>query len=177
MEPELDDETSWVGVGDPSPQGWCVEHIDHVPRGVWLELVEGSIHLLPEPTAAHQAVVRSLTTRLSAVALQVQAQPDVVLDMRTRLRPDVLVSDAAGSAPRLVVEVSEQTTRTVDRLLRPALWSHIGLAHFWRLDLDDRVLITYALEGETCRETCRFTDEVVVEQPVPLRFRLADLQP
>lgn len=52
LEPDLDDETSWVGVGDPAPDdGWHVEHLDAVHQRVWLELVEGSIHLLPEPTA------------------------------------------------------------------------------------------------------------------------------
>lgn len=176
LDPDLDAETSWVGVGDPGPDGWCVEHIEHVPRAVWLELVEGSIHLLPEPTAEHQAVVRALAARLSAATAQVQAQPDIVLDRRTRLRPDIWVGQAVTSAARLVLEVSEPTTRLVDNLLRPALWSDVGLPHFWRLDLDDMALVTYALEGEAFLETGRFTDEVAVDEPVPLRFRLADLQ-
>ncbi len=178
LDPDLDDATSWVGVGDPAAaDGWSVEHVEHVPQGICLELVEGSIHLLPEPTEEHQAAVRKLATALSTTGAQVQTQSDVVLGRRTRLRPDVLVGDPATGPARLVIEVSEQTTQTVDRLLRPALWSETGVAHFWRLDLDDRVLITHELAGDVYRETARLTDEVVVDVPVPLRFRLADLLP
>lgn len=175
LEPHLDDETSWVGVDDPARDGWCVEHIERVPRGVWLELVEGSIHLLPEPTAEHQAVVQAVTATLRAAATQVQVQPDVVLDRRTRLRPDVVLGSAAPRAAHLVLEVTEDTTRTVDRLLRPALWSAAGLAHFWQLELDPLELVTYALVGDVYRETGRFTDGVVTDEPVALRFRLDQL--
>ncbi|MEX2289816.1 MAG: Uma2 family endonuclease [Mycobacteriales bacterium] len=118
------------GGGDPAPDGWRIEHLDAVPH-VWLELVEGSIHLLPTPTAEHQALVRALAMMLSATTAQVQAQPDVVLDSRTRLRPDlVVVNEPAiqpvGSAIRLVIEVSEHTTQLVYRTLRPALWCDVG---------------------------------------------------
>ena len=37
------------------------------------------------------------------------------------------------------------------------------------------VLLTHVLEGDVYRETGRFLDEVALEEPVPLRFRLADL--
>lgn len=53
----------------------------------------------------------------------------------------------------------------------------MGLAHYWRLDLDKRILVTGLLADGACREIGRFTDQIVVDEPVPFRARLADLLP
>lgn len=174
LAPQVDDEVTWVGVEDPDRDGWRVEHLESVPQGVWLELVDGSIHLPPQPTQEHQAGVRALAARLSASMASVLVQPDVVLGGRIRLRPDVLVAGAAAT-PFLVLEVTEQTTRLVDRVLRPVLWSNSGLPHFWRLDLERLGLVTYQLDGDAYRETGCYADEVDLDHPVRLRLRLDEL--
>jgi hypothetical protein len=79
---------------------------------------------------------------------------------------------------RLVVEVTESWTRAVDRTLRPHVWAQAGVPHYWRLDLEGRCLVSHELaDGEVYRETGRYTDDVVLDEPVALRFRLADLLP
>lgn len=50
-----------------------------------------------------------------------------------------------------------------------------GIPHFWRLELDPLVLVVHRLTGAAYEEVGRFEDEVRVDEPVPLDFRLADL--
>ena len=62
---------------------------------------------------------------------------------------------------------------STDRIAKPAQYAAAGIPHFWRLEPD--ALLTHVLDGETYRETGRFADEVVVDEPVALRFPLAQL--
>ena len=64
---------------------------------------------------------------------------------------------------------------STDRVAKPAQFAAAGIPHFWRFEPADSVLWTYRLDGDVYRETGRYTDQVDVEEPVPLRFRLADL--
>lgn len=65
---------------------------------------------------------------------------------------------------------------TEDRLVKSAQYAAAGVVHFWRLELSAApVLLTHELEGRVYRETGRFLDEVLLDRPVPLRFRLGEL--
>lgn len=77
----------------------------------------------------------------------------------------------------LAVEVMSPTSRGRDRVSRPAQYAAAGIPHFWRYEPVAPAFVAYAIEGDVYRETGRFTDEVVLEQPVHLRFRLDDLRP
>jgi Uma2 family endonuclease len=180
------------------PQGWTVDDVHLLSRGdgCKYELIDGALWVEPPPPPEHARVIERLAGvlaqaaaetdlrvaawRLAATTAQVQIQPDVVLGNRTRLRPDVVVvAEPAGrpdaSAISLVVEITEQATQLVDRSLRSVLWSDVGLTHFWRLELDPLLLVAHVLDGEEYRETGRFVDEVRIDEPFQLRFRLTDL--
>ena len=84
---------------------------------------------------------------------------------------------AAPGDALLAVEVMSPSSVSTDRLVKPNQYAVAGIEHFWRYEPVAGVLITHVLDGDVYRETARFTDEVAVEQPAALRFRLADLQP
>lgn len=75
----------------------------------------------------------------------------------------------------LAVEVMSPSSVSTDRVTKPAQFAAAGIPHFWRFEPAEQVLWTYRLDGDVYRETGQFTDEVDITEPVPLRFRLADL--
>jgi Uma2 family endonuclease len=76
----------------------------------------------------------------------------------------------------LAVEVVSPSSLTEDRLVKSAQYVAAGIQHYWRLERQDAPeFVTHELERLVYREAGRFTDEVVVERPVGLRFRLEHL--
>lgn len=61
------------------------------------------------------------------------------------------------------------------RLVKPNQYAAAGIAYFWRFEPVEAVLITHALDGDVYRETGRFTDDVAIDDPAVLRFRVRDL--
>lgn len=98
-------------------------------------------------------------------------QPDLVVLQRAALRKKM----AVPADVLLVVEVMSPSSVRRDRLVKPAQYATAGIAHYWRLEPADRVMVTHALDGDGYRETGRFTDEVAIEDPVHLRFPLTHL--
>jgi Uma2 family endonuclease len=165
--------------------GWTV---DDLPEDVDFryELVDGSLLVSPPPRLGHQDVSTQLVLKLSPLLdqswrcggpvgvyfdLRNYREPDVAIYRRSALRGERLfVRDVL-----LAVEVMSPSSVKNDRITKPVQYAAAGIPHFWRLELDPLVLLTYALDGETYRETGRFDDEAVTDEPVALRFRLGDL--
>ncbi len=169
--------------------GWTVEDLDLLPEdGLRYELVDGTLRVSPPPPTPHNITSTELAARLLAVlepTWRVAAPGSVRLDARNRREPDVLVlRRPAGSLQHtppadvlLAVEVMSPSSITDDRLVKPAQYARAGIPHYWRIEPAVPVLVTYALDGDTYRESGRYSDEVVIEEPVSLNFRLADLLP
>jgi hypothetical protein len=75
----------------------------------------------------------------------------------------------------LAVEVVGPGSVRMDRVAKPAQYAAGGIPHLWRVELDPLELITHELGVDVYRETGRFSGDVDVDRPVPLRFRLPDL--
>ncbi len=75
----------------------------------------------------------------------------------------------------LAVEVMDETSTLMDQLVKPIEYAAAGILHFWRLELDPLSLVVHALDDDVYRETRRLDDEVSLDEPVTLHFRLADL--
>jgi len=168
-------------------EGWTVDDLDAFPDdGLRYELVDGSLHVSPPATVRHSHAASHLGYLFSA-ALDVSwvavVDAGIRFDDRTYRQPDLsVVSRQALDRPLavpadvlLAVEVVSPNSVTADRLTKPAQYARAGIVHYWRLEPSEPLLVTFELDGETYREAGRFTDEVVVERPVPLRFRLAVL--
>ena len=171
------------------PDGWTVEDLDLLPDDppFRYELVDGTLLVSPPPPNAHNLAANELSHRLFAVLDRgwVVLTPGALeFGLRDWRQPDLLVVARAAltkkyTAPgdaRLAVEVMSPSSVSTDRLVKPNQYAAAGIEHFWCYEPAVGVLRTHVLDGGVYRETGRYTDEVAIEQPVSLRFRLADLQ-
>ncbi len=71
--------------------------------------------------------------------------------------------------------MTDAVTELTDRLVKPVEYAAAGIPHFWRLELEPLSLVVHALDGKAYRETRRLDDEVLLDEPDILHFRLADL--
>jgi Uma2 family endonuclease len=170
------------------PDGWTVADLELLPDDppFRYELVDGTLVVSPPPPNAHNLFANELGYLLRGLLgrdWRVLAPGAVEFDVRNWRSPDLLVvrrealqrKYAAPGEALLAVEVMSPSSVSTDRILKPAQFAAAGIPHFWRFEPADGVLCTYRLDGDVYRETGRFDDEVVVEEPLPLRFRLADL--
>ena len=172
------------------PDGWTVDDLELLPDDppFRYELVDGTLVVSPPPPNAHNLFANELGYLLhSAVSRdwRVLAPGAVEFDVRNWRSPDLLVvrrealqrKYAAPGEALLALEVMSPSSISTDRIAKPAQYASAGIPHFWRYEPTAQVLVTHELADDVYRETARFTDEVRVEAPVPLRFRLADLLP
>lgn len=168
--------------------GWTVDDLDDIPDdGMRYELVDGSLYVSPPATVGHNSAAFRLGVLLDAAlddTWRVVPGPGVVLDRRNYREPDLVVVRptalegrfAAAGDVLLAVEVMSPSSVTDDRLTKPAQYARAGIPHYWRLERGSQpVLVTHQLDGEVYRETGRAVDEVILDRPVALRFRLRDL--
>ena len=151
------------------PDGWTIDDLDDLPEDdLRYELVDGSLHVSPPPPNPHNVAANRLAYLLRAVldgSWEIIAPGAVRFDDRNYRSPDLLV-----------VKVMSPGSLSTDRLTKPAQYARAGIPYFWRLERDaEPVLITHRLAGEVYRDTGSFTGEVVIHDPVELRFALADL--
>lgn len=179
--------------------GWTVDDLFDLPDdGMRYELVDGALLVSPPATLGHNSAGFELGKLLDAAlddSWRVVPAPGVVLDesRRNYREPDLVVVRrsamgawlATAADVLLAVEVMSPSSVTDDRLTKPAQYARAGIADYWRLErgaapasgaaATGRVLITHQLEGDVYRETGRYTDDVAIDEPVRLRFRLAQL--
>ncbi len=150
------------------------------------ELVDGALLVTPPPHLRHSVLANELSHLLAAATGSgwgCATDPGVYFDLRNYREPDLVVyrRSAIGKGRLepgdvlLAIEVVSPSSVSTDRLVKPVQYAAADIAHFWRLEQEPLELVTYELDGEHYRETGRFTDEVVLIQPVALTFRLGQL--
>jgi len=165
--------------------GWTIEDLDTLPDdGLRYELVDGSLHVSPPATVGHNSAAFRLGVLLDKVlddSWLVVPAPGVALDPRNYREPDLVIVRrealdvllARAQDVLLAVEIMSPSSITDDRMTKPAQYARAGIPHFWRLERQaEPVLVTHELTGDVYCETGRFIDEVVIDRPVSLRFRL-----
>ena len=164
--------------------GWTVE--DLPGDELRYELVDGGLLVTPPAVPLHQEVAHALAQLLAPAlpdAWRAVAKQGLHLDARNHRVPDVLVYDRAASARgpitpadvHLVVEIMSLGSVSTDRVAEPAQYAAAGITHFWRLELDPLLLVVHRLAGSAYEVVGQLTDEVVLDAPVPVAFRLATL--
>lgn len=168
------------------PDGFTVLDLYDLPDdGMRYELVDGALLVEPPPVLRHEYAVAELTALLRPTlpeqwcvlggGLRFDDRNYRVPDVQV-IRRSALGQDLAGPGDVLLaVEVMSPLSVGTDRVAKPAQYAAAGLAHYWRLELGDPVLITHALDGEVYRETGRFAGDVVIDEPVVLHFPLGRL--
>lgn len=169
-----------------SLDGWTVDDLHDFPEDDQLhyELVDGALLMTPAPVLWHDYAVGRLFSVLDRALTEpwcVVAGGGVRFDDRNYRQPDVLVIARAALDKKLadpadvllVVEVMSPSSVSNDRISKPAQYAGAGIPHYWRLERQaEPVLFTYALAGDVYRETGRFTDQVVLDEPAALSFQL-----
>ncbi len=164
--------------------GWTVDDLPDVEFRY--ELVDGALLVTPPPVPRHQEASAALLMVLAPLlppSWRAAVDPGLWFDQRNYREPDVLVYDRAASGRgrivpaevHLAVEVMSPGSVSTDRVAKPAQYAAAGISHFWRLELDPLVLVVHRLAGQSYEVVGRYEDEVALDEPVPVAFRLGTL--
>ena len=136
--------------------GWTVDMLDALPDdGNRYEIIDGQLFVTPAPRRTHQRAVARLLTLLDGYLadrtdLEVLPAPaDIRAGERTSVQPDLFVLPREVEAPGrwpdlrsllLAVEVLSPGTARADRLRKRHLYQREGVAEYWVVDLDSRLV-------------------------------------
>ncbi|MBL6278416.1 Uma2 family endonuclease [Micromonospora fiedleri] len=181
---------------DQPPSGeWTTDDLDALPDdGRRRELLDGVLLVSPSPTAAHQTIAMRLGVALEAECpdeYEVTQGVEVRINRTRSFIPDVLVITAPAAQRRparyephevvLAVEIVSPSTRSIDRVLKPALYAQAGIPYYWRIETDPAGLVvhTHRIDPvhEVYTETGRWTKFVDTGEPFPVNLSMAQLTP
>jgi Uma2 family endonuclease len=158
------------------------------------EIIDGALIVSPSPAPRHEITAGRLIAALSAMrpqgyevvgALGIDVAPSYLV-------PDLMVVPSAlyfGTASTvspadalLAVEIVSPSSRTADRVTKPALYAAAGISGYWRVETDPEVTLTaYALDPGATTYTELGTwgpgQTATVERPFPVHVPIDDLVP
>jgi Uma2 family endonuclease len=163
-----------------------VADLDRLPAdGNRYELIDGVVRVSPSPTMRHQRVAKRLDFIIECSAppdaVVVQGVGVVVSDDQCPI-PDLVVLRAPADDTKnrfpteqvlLAVEVVSPSTRSADRLTKPAMYAAAGIPNYWRVELDPLHVVVYKLDDDgTYAEWARGEADIPLKVPVPFPIDL-----
>ena len=163
---------------------WTEDDLLDLPRdGQRYELVEGTLVVNPPPSGRHQLSSWQLASQLKANCpphLVVVEGLGVRLPEGTLLIPDLLVCDRTSvmeaspgivdaPAVHLVAEIVSPSSRTADRLTKPALYASGGIGVYLRVELDEGPAIFAGARSARAAEVLQ------LDEPYPITLRPGEL--
>jgi Uma2 family endonuclease len=151
------EEVEIMGMPAASPDVTTIAELLALPEdGLRHELLDGVHVVTPAPALLHQAAVREVMAVFFA-ALQGQdrfqlfsSPADIVLGIRTLVQPDVFIVQREPGKPLrrwedvgvpvLAVEILSPATATRDRGAKRRIYQRAGVAQYWIVDLDARLI-------------------------------------
>jgi Uma2 family endonuclease len=145
-------------MGMPQPiADWTVPRVLALPDdGNRHEVVDGELLVTPAPSLLHQEAIRILYdtlapfVRMHRIGSLLLSPADIELDERTLVQPDLFVAPLVeGRRPRawtqirtliLAVEVLSPATARADRQVKRRRYQRHGVAEYWIVDLDARLV-------------------------------------
>lgn len=178
----------------PSERPWTIDDLDEdYGDARRYEIIDGSLHVSPPPFFQHTLIESRLVSHLQAQAPDgvhafTGAGIHKVIDATHWLIPDAVVVRAGTVARRpdylapedllLAVEVVSTSSVTHDRVTKRGLYARLGIEHYWIIEQVRELRLTaLRLKGPELEEAAVFgpADLVELEEPFPVRFRLAEL--
>ncbi len=149
-----------MGMSQPK-RTYTADDLDEFPDdGNRYEVIDGELYVTPSPRLWHQSAVLELATLIrpyaKAIGLRTFAAPtDVRASQFTQVEPDLFVyprlADVDGTTRWVVmnrlllaVEILSGSTARVDRGRKRELYLEHGIAEYWIIDLDARVVEVWA---------------------------------
>jgi Uma2 family endonuclease len=132
-----------------------------LPEGMRIELVEGELLKMANPTVRHQRIVGQLflaLTRLLGTDRVLMGPLGVNIDDYNGFQPDLVVVSAAAlpadadrhvGTPQVVVEVLSPSTTARDRKVKAKHYLRKGVAELWLLDGEARSVEVRTASGST----------------------------
>jgi Uma2 family endonuclease len=153
----------------PATRRWTYEEMlaelpeSNLPTELW----DGELIMSAAPRPLHQIVVLNVVELLNTHVRRAKlgrafiSPIDVVLDSSKVVQPDVVFVSAAKAdivqrqcirgVPDLLVEVISEGTWRRDRVDKKALYEQFGVAEYWIVDPDSRLIEVFALSEGTYR--------------------------
>ncbi|RKN44285.1 Uma2 family endonuclease [Micromonospora endolithica] len=182
--------------GDYPPEGgWTTDDLDALPEdGRRRELLDGVLLMSPSPTRTHQIIAGRLMVALEA---DCPDEYDVTQGVEVRINrtrsfvPDVLVTTSVAAVREpsryephevvLAVEIVSPSSRSIDRVLKPALYAQAGIPFYWRIETEDGALqvVTYRIDAvnEVYVETGRWAKFLDTGEPFPINLPISRITP
>lgn len=142
---------------------WTYEDLSTLPDdGRRYEIIEGALHEMPSPDAAHaRTIIRLIATLLPLLARLggelITAPFDVFFKGANPVQPDILAILPGGARvekrgvegpPDLLIEVLSPSNRTHDVLTKRALYGRGGVREYWIVDPEARTVEVLALDRD-----------------------------
>lgn len=133
-----------------------------------VELLEGEVVMSPAPRPMHQYTLRKLVRLLDNYATEhglgdvlfapigvrlagdVFVQPDLLFLRQERVAAVVGETYLEG-VPDFIAEILSPGTAHYDRHTKLLLYAHYGVAEYWIVDPENKVIEVFILDGETYR--------------------------
>lgn len=164
------------------PGPWTVHDVlalpEHPARARY-ELVDGILIVSPAPGWDHQIVSSELHHQINAALAQsvgpfLSAGSAIVAGESRLFIPDIAIVDRAAvqrgtqavplEAVLLLVEIVSPFNRSIDRILKPALYAQAKVPAFWRVELEPHVqVLVHELSVDTYREVATVTGKESVQ--------------
>ncbi|MBY8873969.1 Uma2 family endonuclease [Micromonospora sp. PLK6-60] len=179
----------------PPERAWTTDDLDALPEdGRRRELLDGVLLMSPSPTRMHQSIAMRLGVALDEDCpdgYDVTQGVEVRINRTRSFVPDVLVTTSAAAAREpsryephevaLAVEIVSPSTRSIDRVLKPALYAQAGIPFYWRIEIEDEGIVVYTYKidpvHEVYTETGRWTKFVDTGEPFPVNLPISRITP
>ncbi|MEU8215682.1 Uma2 family endonuclease [Micromonospora taraxaci] len=179
----------------PPPGEWTTDALDALPDDgrPRPEILDGNLLMSPSPTRLHQSIALMLGSAMLESCprdLDVTQGVEVRISRKRSFIPDLLVTylDAAQRNPShylpdqvlLVVEIVSEGSRSIDRVLKPALYAEADIPYFWRIETEAGIVVhTYKLDAmkQVYVEQARLTDGILVPEPWEMDIPLDRITP
>jgi Uma2 family endonuclease len=148
----------------PRQGEWTEEDYFALPdTNRFIELSEGKIIIPPHPTRSHQSALKELFVLMRTFIHdqnlgEIQIAPLPVLLWPGKIRePDILfvakgheerIGEQFYGPPDLVVEITSAGTRKVDREEKFVEYARAGIAEYWLVDPEAKIIEVFVLRGE-----------------------------
>jgi Uma2 family endonuclease len=159
---------------------------DDAPR---VELVDGVMFVVPSPTFGHQRIGNLLWAWLNAhcpAHLTASTALGVALGANNSCEPDVMLHRADIGLDRhflmpedvtIVVEIVSPSTRRRDRMDKPFVYADAGIPYFWRIEQNPVHVYAYRLDNGIYKEHAESSDELILDEPFPIRLPISAITP